>query len=86
MLNIEKLINITVEFMKLRNVSDLLSLKEPCSNPNSCWGQLCFQLYNEFNKIKSLNIYNMWVKNTCNYKFRVLNCLKDTGEYFNNLL
>jgi hypothetical protein len=81
MVKIEKLINLTVELMKSNNITDLLILKEPCSNPKSCWGQLCYQLYDEFNKIKSLNIYNMWVKNTSNYKLRVLNCLNDQGEY-----
>ena len=63
--------------MKEHKIYDLLTLKLPCSNPESCWGWLTIQLFDKFNSIKSLNIYNMWVRNTHSYKTQVLDALNE---------
>ena len=63
--------------MKQHNIQDLLQLKMPCSNPKSCWGVITAQLFGQFNNLKSLNIYNMWVRNTHNYKKLVINNLNE---------
>ncbi len=64
---------------KKNDIKDLLLLKDTCSNPKSCWGQLTIELFNEFVKINSLNIYNMWVRNTRNFRTSVLNILNNSA-------
>ena len=81
-MDLDDRISITVNYMRQNNISDLLVLKQPCSDQTSCWGSLCLLVYfvyfvHEFSKIKSLNIYNMWVKNTRNFRSLVLNKLNN---------
>jgi hypothetical protein len=79
MKDLQSLINITVNYMKKNDIIDLLLLKETCSNPKSCWRELTIELFNEFDKINSLNIYNMWVRNTRNFRTSVLNILNNSS-------
>ena len=74
-MNFDDRINITVNYMQQNNISDLLEINKPCSDQTSCWGSLCILFFNEFCKIKSLNIYNVWVKNTRHFRSLVLNKL-----------
>jgi hypothetical protein len=76
-MDLDDRISITVNYMRQNNISDLLVLKQPCSDQTSCWGSLCLLFFNEFSKIKSLNIYNMWVKNIRNFRSLVLNKLNN---------
>ena len=78
MLDLIKLIQITLNYMREHNMNDLLESKLPSSNPKSCWGWLTIQLYDNFNAIKSLNIYNMWVRDTKKFKSKVKAALNET--------
>jgi hypothetical protein len=77
----KKLIKEIVNYMKKNKVRDLSLKKEPCSNRDSCWGKITFSLLNKFDRIKSLNIYNMWGNNTRNLKTIVLSALNE-GNVF----
>ena len=80
MIDLKKLIALTIDYMKQNNINELLSLKLPSSNQDSCWAWLTIKLFNEFNSVTSLNIYNMWIRNTKNYKSEVLNALIETNS------
>jgi hypothetical protein len=64
----------TVEYMNINQLKDL-SLKEPSSQRESCWGIITQKILKRFDRIKSLNIYKMWKTNSKNYRNTVKSML-----------
>ena len=60
--------------MRDNQLNDLIPSKLPCSNKKSCWGEITLRKFGEFNRIKSLNLFNMWVRGG-NYKNQVKKAL-----------
>jgi hypothetical protein len=65
-----ELLEKTVDFMRERKVTTL-DLKEPSSQPESCWGIIAKKLKKRFYPYVSLQIYIMWKRNTKNYRENV---------------
>ena len=83
-IDIVDLIQVTVKYLKKRNLSDMP--KESCSKNESCWGQMTEEIFGEFNRTKSLQIYTMWKRNYKNYKNNVNEILKNGNIYFKIIL
>lgn len=61
-MDIEKLIAVTSTYMRNKQLDNLLPSPLPVSNEKSHWGQITTLMFGEFNRVKSLNIYNLWVR------------------------
>ena len=58
----EKLKNVIAHFMKNKRLENLLPSPLPCSNERSYWGEITILMYGSFDRVKSLNIYNLLVR------------------------
>ena len=58
----EKLINVISQFMRNKMLDNLLPSPLPCSNEKSYWGEITILMFGSFDRVKSLNIYNLWIR------------------------
>ena len=61
-MDIEKLIAVTSYYMRNKQIDNLLPSPLPVSNERSHWGQITTLMFGQFDRIRSLNIYNFWVR------------------------
>ena len=55
----EKLINVISQFMRNKMLDNILPSPLPCSNEKSYWGEITILMFGSFDRVKSLNIYNL---------------------------
>ncbi len=68
-IDINKIVNITVEFMINNSIDDLTNLKMTRSNEKyNIWSQIALKYFENSNFKNVLNIFTWWRRNTAIYK------------------
>ena len=79
-MDIEKLIAVTSYYMRNKQIDNLLPSPLPVSNERSHWGQITTLMFGQFDRIRSLNIYNLWVRGG-KFKQSVIRSLNNLEKY-----
>ena len=77
MIELEKLVEKTVDFMKSTNVFVLKITGNSPRKPSSRWGSICLACIGKYDFKQSFKIYTKWKRNTKNYRTLVYQRLNE---------